>query len=192
MAKAALAGRRWTVEEGPEVLEVTIPSRIRAIKFLFLLAWLGAWAHGEMWAINEILFKTDIEGAGFLLFWLTGWTVGGCFAIYVVAWMIGGKERVLLDADSLSVRKEIIGIGRRREFTIAHVSNLRVSPVLDPKVALASEASLVFLTFWGAGGGKVAFDCGGKTHRFGIGLDEVEAGVIIEELAARHGFECQR
>ena len=182
MAKAALAGRRSTVEDGPEVLEITIPSRINVIKFLFLLVWLGVWAKGEMWAISEILFKTDIEGSVFLLFWVTGWTVGGCFAIYVIAWMIGGKEKVLLNGDSLSVRRGIFGIGRGKEFTLVHVSNLRVSPVLDSRATPASDALSWFLALWGAGGGMIAFDCGGKTYRFGIGLDEVEASVIIEHL----------
>jgi hypothetical protein len=41
------------------------------------------------------------------------------------------------------------------------------------------------LQLWGIGGGVIAFESGGKTRRFGTGLDEAEAKQVLESLKRR-------
>ena len=41
-------------------------------------------------------------------------------------------------------------------------------------------------TVWGKGEGVIAFDYGAKTFRFGSGLDEAEAKMILIEIAQRY------
>ena len=134
---------------------------------------------GEISAIGALFGGSDTEGSWFLTFWLVGWTVGGGLAIYIWFWMLAGIERVILGADSLLVRKEIFGVGRGKEYSLEHVSNVRVAPPSDPWSS--------GMRFWGVGGGLVAFDYGAKTFRFGNGLDEAEASMIVQDLTARHG-----
>lgn len=179
MATVALPSRRSTLQEGPSGLEISIPTKKNWFVLIFLLAWLGGWAMGEISAIGELLGGSDTEESWFLAFWLVGWTVGGGFVIYVLFWMLAGIERVVLGADSLLLRKEVFGVGRGKKYSLGHVSNLRIVPPSD----LWSSG----MRFWGVGGGLVAFDYGAKTLRFGSGLDEAEASMIVQDLTARHG-----
>jgi hypothetical protein len=48
---------------------------------LFLIAWMGGWAFGEVSVLNQVL-KGSAEG--FLIFWLVGWTVGGLFCATII------------------------------------------------------------------------------------------------------------
>jgi len=41
--------------------------------------------------------------------------------------------------------------------------------------------------FWGLTGGKLRFDYGMKTIKFGIGLDEAEARYLIQEIT-KNGY----
>ena len=51
----------------------------RYLAGVFLLAWLGAWAYGEVAVLTQIILG---EAFGFHVFWLIGWTVGGiCAAV---------------------------------------------------------------------------------------------------------------
>ncbi len=40
--------------------------------------------------------------------------------------------------------------------------------------------------FWGVGQGIITFDYGAKTFRFGSGLDEAEAKMILSEITQRY------
>ena len=40
----------------------------------------------------------------------------------------GGKERILVSPSGLSVKRDLFGMGRIREYDKQHISDLRVSP----------------------------------------------------------------
>lgn len=181
MVKVAPPSRRSTTQESSGGLEVMVPAKRNIFLMLFLTAWLVGWLMGEIAAGRDLFLGSQGGPKGFLVFWLVCWTVGGGFAIYVWSWMLAGKERIVLRADALSVRRELFGLGRTNEYDFAHVSNLRVAPVI-------SDPWSSGMRFWGAGSGLVAFDYGAKTFRFGGALDEAEAAQIVKELATRHAF----
>lgn len=58
--------------------------------------------------------------------------------------------------------------------------DLRVGPVGFNPMDFSSSLQL-----WGIGGGVIAFDYGAKTHRFGAGLDEVEAKLTVTAIKKR-------
>lgn len=60
------------------------------------------------------------------------------------------------------------------------MTNLRVE---QPRFSPFDVSSA--LQLWGIGGGVIAFESGGKTHRFGAGLDEAEAKQVVESLKRR-------
>lgn len=182
MTVIAPAGRRSRVQEGPEGLEVVVPAKRNVFGMLFLLAWLGAWAFGEVGALNQLAYGAH-GVKPFMLFWLAGWTIGGGFAAFAWLWMLAGRERILLRPRTLAIRHEVFGVGRTREYDLAHVRNLRVSPAAyDPYGWGAGARS------WGLGGGPVAFDYGAKTVRLVASVEEPEAAQIVRELNARHAF----
>jgi hypothetical protein len=62
-------------------LPLARPSFARFAVSLFLLCWLGGWAFGWVAAFRQIV-NGPKGPAPFLMFWLTAWTVGGCFAVW--------------------------------------------------------------------------------------------------------------
>ena len=85
-----------------------------------------------------------------------------------------------LSAQTVSVRREVWKVGVTRTYDVEHVSHLRVDGaginIFDPRAAFA---------FWGLGGGRVAFDYGSSTVRFGYRIDDPEARHIIESFVRR-------
>ena len=150
---------------------------------LFLTAWLAGWAFGETFAIRELFSSEGDAPKLFLGAWLVMWTVGGGVACYTWLWMARGLEIILLRGDVLALRREVLGVGRTREFDLSHVTNLRVAPATWNPTDWSSA-----MQFWGIGGGLVAFDYGSQTFRFASSVDEAEARDIVNQLKARHSF----
>src|SRR5262249_5244720 len=113
----------------------------------------------------------------FVAVWLILWTLAGGFVVY--AWLrnVAGREVVTLSPGTLSLRRQVLGFGRTREFELAHVRDLRVVPL-----ALSPWFLWWGMSFWGLGPGSLSFDYGAKTYRFAAGLDEAEAKLLLAEL----------
>jgi hypothetical protein len=170
-----------SIAETSRGLEVVVPARRNWFITLFLGAWLCGWAMGEV-LVPANFFARDADAGAkvFAAFWLVGWTLGGGFALYVFFWSLVGRERILLGPSMLSIKREVFGMGRLREYELTHVRNLRVSPSAYNPFDFRSG-----LQFWGIGGGSIAFDYGAGTVRFGAALEEGEARSIIERMRSR-------
>ena len=105
------------------------------------------WFFGEFSAIRQL--ETGKTAAGISLFmvvWLGGWTVGGAAAIYFWLWNIAGHEIVSLTPTSLTIRRDILGFGRSKEYDLPSVKNLRIAFTLGntnftiPAQSFAEEA----------------------------------------------------
>src|SRR5687767_7102498 len=118
---------RYTMEASAEGLRSSIPARRNWFVLLFLMAWLGGWAFGEVNAISELLNPNDKTSTAFLLFWLAGWTLGGAFCIATVLWQLAGKEVFVVNASELMHRIELFGLGRTRIYRSSDIKNLRVT-----------------------------------------------------------------
>jgi hypothetical protein len=120
--------------------------------------------------------KPDGEGA-FLIVWLVMWAVGELFVAYTWLWNAFGKESVRVFSGLLTIKHDMLGLGRTRTFQIHEISNLRAVGLFGSMLSGASS-----MAYWGISGGTVAFNYRGKTHRFGIQLEEDEALGVIERL----------
>ena len=184
MVKVAVPGNRAAVSQTPTGLEITVPAKRSVFIILFLAFWLVMWVVGEVSAFKQVATSGKALSENlFMVAWIGGWTVGGAFAIYTWLWTIAGKEKLRLAPPNLVLRREVFGLGRSREFDLAHVSNLRVSTsnlsFMDPGSALQ---------FWGLTGGPIAFDYGSKTIRFGASLEESEARRLVDQVQKQHGL----
>ena len=176
--------RKALVWDTPGGLEIVIPAKRVLFAKLFLLIWLLAWLWGEIMIIGQLASGAGNGGTSTsLLVWLAFWTVGGALAIWALLWMNFGKERVTLSATTLGIRREVLGVGRSREYELTHVRNLRVS--LEPFHMISSGHTLRPIAIRG---GSIAFDHGASTVRFGAALDEAEASQILADLNSRHSF----
>jgi hypothetical protein len=97
-------------------------------------------------------------------------------------WSMAGHEIVSLTPTSLTIRRDILGFGRSREYDLPSVKNLRID-----NTAVNGRYNQGFSLTPGAG--TIAFDYGAKTFRFGGGVDEAEASHLIELLKSRYPFD---
>jgi hypothetical protein len=175
------SGPRHTAEDDGTTLTLTIPAKRNVFLIAFLGFWLCGWAFGEIAAPIAIFTAKKNAGASlFILFWLCIWTVGGFFAIYAWLSMIRGREIILISPTTLSIKRDVLGAGRTKNYDMTKVTRLRFAPpTYNPFDFQRSIA------FWGLGGGVIAFDYGYSTIRFGTGLDEAEAEHILQRVCGR-------
>jgi len=105
---------------------------------------------------------------------MSGWI------LHIWLWQAFGKEVVTVGNGSLALGKNLFGFdrfARIRRFDIAQIQNLRAS---GPFGSFCGWSSM--LKFYGLTGGVVAFESGGKTHRFGIQLQEDEARQVVQDF----------
>lgn len=182
-ALVAPARMRSTMAEKNGVVSIRIPARRNWFLIVLLGAWLCAWFAAEVF-IPYFVLRGAFRPRGvaapfpFLLFWIAGLTLAGAFGLYAWTWSAFGREVVELDGRRLSARREPIGIPTRKDYDLLHVRNLRVVPFdgstwwsRDPLAGMRS--------------GPLAFDYGAKTVRFGAGIDEAEARMILDSIRTR-------
>jgi hypothetical protein len=181
MALVPVPGDIATTAETLEGLEVVIPAKRNLFIVLFLTFWLAGWAFGEGAVALQLLRPTESNAPTlFLAAWLGMWTIGGGVAVYTWAWMLFGKERVVLGASSLAIGREVLGLTRRKEYDLMAVNHLQPS-ALGPTRFGAGTANW----FRGIAGGALQFDYGSQTIRFGAALQEAEAKRLASLLVSR-------
>jgi hypothetical protein len=192
MATVKVPGARATISESPEGLLITIPAMKNWFLILFLGFWLIGWLCGEVTVIFILIRGHLAHGANlkgslpvaaslFMLVWLSGWTLGGGFALLTWLWNFAGVELIVLGPSTLATKREVLGIGPPKEYDLQSIGNLRVSVGM-------SNFNNPMSQFQTMGGGTIAFDYAAKTFRFGIGLDEAEARQILARFNSRHSF----
>ena len=160
---------------------LTVLKRRALFPMLFLPVWLVGWAFGEVTVLRQLL-SGSYSGAPdlFMLVWVTGWTLGGGWALATVAWLVAGRERVRVEQGTLTLEQVVGGVGRRRSYELRQVTGLRTLPQTSQELMVGNMTPFGF----GRTGG-LAFDYGTSTVRWGAGLDEAEARVIVERLGER-------
>ena len=158
--------RQLSFEQAEEGMRYALPPRRSAASII----------GGAIWLIFFTVWVTRVPalprgGVAFLLPW------GVIVPIMFYMWLrqVAGRELVTLALGSLKIQRRVLGTGLTREYDAGRITNLRVAPPVptwhQPK------------RNWGAfDHGMIAFEYGAKTVRFGAGVDEAEAAVIVEEI----------
>ena len=180
--RVAVSEPRAKVGDGPEGLELVIPSKPAIFDVVFLSFWICVWTVVEKSEVTRFVDKSQGAGGWSRFFWLLIWTIGGAWAIFAWLWMIAGRERIVLSTNAFIVRREILGVGWTREFDLGQVRNLRVKTELPPEDSKSFGRRRTQLF-----DGRIAFDYGPKTFQFGA-VDEAEANDLVSQLKRRHTF----
>ena len=157
---------RSSVSEEAEGVRISIPSKWSAI-IVFLGVWLTFWTIGGVSAARSLQRHFNL----FLCFWLVGWTVGELAVTYAILYVIGGKEVIFANSETLTCKTQIFGLGLAKSYVVREMRNLRFQPATG--AGKSRRAS------------RIAFDYGAKTITFGADLDEVEAVALIGRIRQR-------
>ncbi len=175
---------RHTSEDLIDILKITIPSRKQWFQILFMSFWMIGWAFGEVGALRSLISGEGFGGPGlFMIVWLSGWTIGGGYVIYIISWQLFGNEIIQVSNSVITTSRSVLGFGFPKEYSSEYIKALRVSTSSSSNDTFGwSRAS----RFYGIGGGLIAFDYGSKTINFGGGIDEAEAKQILSEIQQRY------
>jgi len=176
--------RRSTRRDGRMGPEVVIPVRRNWPLLVVVPLWLGLWTLSMTGLAGEIRSGRARGGeAGFFEVWLIAAVLWSSTVVYAWLWNAIGHEVVALRPGALVLRREVAGVGLSREYSLAEVRHLRVS--VPPPDAGRWSSPIRF----GREPGVIAFEYGARTVRFGEGLDEAEASLVLEEIGWRDGIQ---
>lgn len=170
---------RWRRVETAAGCQIIIPARRHWPALASLTVWVVAWASGEGFALL-LLLQSGAPPTSLalpILPWLAVWTVVGLASLHAWLWLVAGREVVTVDTAALAIRREVLGVGRTRDYAFAHISNFQAVPWTEPP------------STWASRGGSVLFGYGSDTVRFGIGLSGLEAKQLVRAVreAGPHG-----
>jgi len=148
---------------------------------MFLPIWFAGWTVGGVLAIRSLLhpgFFRPQPPDLFMAVWLVFWAAAEVWVAYALLWNAFGKELVTVGHGHLILKMDILGCGRSKVFPVSQVLNLSARGLFGSALQRSSRTWM-----WGLGGGVIAFESGGKTHRFGMWLEEEEAQEVVAQLA---------
>jgi hypothetical protein len=176
--------RHSTWREGAAGRELVVPVRRNRVVLVVVPVWLTLWISSIAGAAGQLTSGRARGGeARFFEVWLVVAVVAGGAVVYDWLWNAIGREVVGLRPGVLVIRRDVAGLGFRREYSLADVRNLRVS--VPPSDAGRWSSPIRF----GRDPGVIAFDHGARTVRFGEGLGKAEASVVLEEMGLRAGIQ---
>ena len=157
-------------------LQISIDRRRGIGPAAFLLVWLGGWGLAAWSTVRTLLHESWSAGWALLAVWLAGWTIGGLTVVVLVLVLLLGNERVSVAGGALRLGVLVGPWLRERAFDLAGVHNLRVLSPRDvaPTARGRSRPPM----------GGLAFEHGGRTIRFGAGLQGLEADRVFSAIAA--------
>jgi hypothetical protein len=193
------ANTRYTIETLATSTRFSIRLSGANCSSLFLAVWLCGWAVGEIFvgvtlvnSVAQFLAGGETIFTGetlFLVFWLAFWTLGGGFALYTVSMQVAGREVIEVSHDAIKIAKKAFGVGLGKTYNAINIDNLRIDESLPQFAAATSQLPPALGRFSrgaAAANGALAFDYGGSTVRFGIGLSLDEARQLLGEIVRRY------
>jgi hypothetical protein len=190
---------RHTVEYLDGNLQITLPSKKNYLRMVWYVVWLAMWAFISLNVFIFIAFLlggvviTFVSSAGkagdptsfllilaFLGFFFVALVAMGGAVLYDLLWQIVGREVISVDPEQLQVARQLFGLNKTSDYSLVHVSDLRVGAPTQISRLLPKVFALLL-----DNDGMIAFDYGAKTYRFGLEIDEAEAKQIVGKILER-------
>lgn len=140
-----------------------------------------AWAYGEAVVINRLFNNDGQIPDAFIVFYACGWTLSGMLAIFIWLWNNRGREVIRISDTELIRSREYVWFAKSKVYATQYITNLRVSDLSPTSLEMGGG-----MEFWGLAGGTITFDYDSGLGKIGLGIDEAEAGRIIEVIKTRY------
>lgn len=155
---------RSTVVEQGGALRISIPCARSWVKIAFLAIWLCGWTFGGFAVGGKVIRRFDL----FDFAWMAFWAFASGSAVIELLRSLFGGDIVIADAQSLSIQKQIMGLGWTKTYSVADMRDLR----FQPEVSAGRRGRT----------SRIAFDYGAKTIAFANQIDEAEADILLSRI----------
>jgi hypothetical protein len=165
-------------------MKIIMPVKKDIMLIIFSLVWIP----GAIYAL--ISGGPDMNGESgepmpIFFTWEWGWTIGIIFISVLLIWTVTGRETIIFNHRYCHIKKGIFEfVLFSKTYELTHIKNLKINPVDTEKNFFGQPKNG---QRYGFNGGKIQFDYGMKTKKFGTGIDQPEAQFLIEEIK-RYGY----
>ena len=149
-------------------LQISVPPK-RSWVILFYLVWISFWTFAGVQAWRSLIQHFTF----FMCLWLMGWVLGELWAAYAILYMVGGREIIQANAETLTCRTQLFGLGWSKTYLVREMRDLRFQPAMSAGRNRRPS--------------RIAFDYGAKTVGFAKEVDEPEAAELIKRIRQRSG-----
>jgi hypothetical protein len=146
---------------------------------IFLSIWFLGWTFGGLAAWLSVA-RPDPGGAAFLIFWLCGWFFGECTVICIIAWKLFGHVWLVVTADELEERFQLLRLSQKKRYEAARVAGITAARMPQDDGELSKDYKL-----------RVSYDGGTVWVGEGMGEREAEdvAAVVRERIRGRSWWD---
>ena len=172
--------RSALIERSVDLLRITFRPRSFLFQAALLTAVLTAWACGGLVVFYDVSLHPARRWWDTV--WLAVWVAAGIRVFPRFLWEAVGREIVTVTLSRLVLRREILGVGRTRAFTLEQVQDLHYA--LPPQDEVPPPAG------WSPPppprlGGSVRFRCDQRLVQFALGIDRRDMALVLEALRDR-------
>ena len=146
-------------------LLIKLPAPKNILAIIFVSVWLCLWAYFARETFHTLQQPEEHQNY-FLMVWLALWTLGGLQAVKNLLWSMFGKEVLEVTSSELSLKDDILGLGKKRTFSSQEVSEIRLGTTEFPESSNTTTSILI--------------TTGLKTHAYGAHLDIAEAKHLLQ------------
>jgi len=132
--------------------------------YLFIVVWLYLWTTFGVSNGRRFIHHWNLSHA----LWMLAWAFGEMMGAYMLLHVIGGREIIVVKADSLSRKSGILGLGFTKTYFAAEMSNLRFQVATGRRNV-----------------SRLAFDYGSKTVTFASDLDRLKQLDLLPRIRQR-------
>ncbi len=186
---------RARVFNNPFELRIVIPVRRHWLAMFFVGGFLVVWSGGLVcfWLLAGLRLWGELPDPYDMLADIGIWLASTGFLLCLFMWPLVGREVITVGYKSLTVRREMLGLGVERDFELGRIRRLRFAP-FNYRAAgwgpyqIISPALLLHVFC-----GEIVFEYEGQTHCFGMKLDRREVKHLIELIKKHllHSLQCR-
>ncbi len=171
---------RIKVAEEGKSSKIWISAKIDSWKQTLLLAWFAAWTFCGIVVASQLWADLSRDMYVFVVVYLSFWAYFEYKIAHAVLWRLYGKEIILIEPDSLKVKRDIRGYGRVVPYFKENIKKLRIVEKNPRSFAQSFNNS-----FWVIGGEQIVFENLGSSQGFGLQLNDGEAKKLLQYVRKR-------
>jgi hypothetical protein len=178
--KTGTQSKHYTVQHSDGSVRFILPSRRQWFPLIYSSLWLTVWMLGGIsivraLIVGEFFSRGALEPLACLAFWI----LIGANVLRAVLWQFIGKEVVIATAQSITTRRQILGLVYSKKYFLGRIEDLRIVSSHERSVV---EENYFRIRMSTGEDGLIAFTYGKTTHRFGCGVTDLEAIQILATI----------
>ena len=173
-------GNKISYWEENDNLYITITGRIEKWMENLIVIWTVAWTACGIIVLTQLFGDYTREVKLSFVVYLCFWIYFEYKVIRTLLWRKFGNERILIDDDTIKIKKEMRGYGTAYNYYIENITRLAVIDYSGRNFSKAYGKS-----FWIVGGETLSFDHKGKVISFAMQLEDEDRDALFRLIRSR-------